>query len=93
MSGYSRAGGTLKHSTGQMKIRHMAMVMEFKQRLKEPTSRDELLIAIEKLMGRTESYHRWFDRIYRLYRNTDLRKYERAIRNKYYYEKRRNDHV
>lgn len=90
---YSRSGGTLKHSTGKMKIHHMRMVMEFKERLQTPTSRDELLFAIEEMMGRTERYHKWFDRIYRLYRNTDMRKYEKAIKNKYYYLKRRNHHV
>ena len=84
---FSKSGGTLKRTPGQMKIRHMHMVMDFKMRLKNPTDRDQMLIDIKCMMGASEKYNRWFDGIYRLYRSSDIPRYEKVIRRKWYYEK------
>ena len=84
---FSKSGGTLKRSTGDAKIRHMRMVMEFKERLKTPTDRDGKLIEISILMqGRFKSR---FDPLYDSYRNTDIPTYEKKIANKLKYERAR----
>lgn len=79
----------LKRATPKMKYHHMLNVMEFKKRLREPSDTDTILLAIVKITGKTDSYHRWFRRIYDLHRFTNPAKYRKAILNKYYYERRK----
>jgi hypothetical protein len=45
---YSKAGGTLKHATGLMKLKHMHMVMDFKANLKA----QQAAYALEQLRAR-----------------------------------------
>jgi len=86
----SKSGGTLKRSTGRMKIRHMNMVLDFKHRLKTPSDRDSALIEIKDLMDERGAYwkhEKWFQYIYKAYRTKNIPTYEKKIFNKLKYER------
>lgn len=86
----------LKRATPKMKYQHMKMVLEFRADLKESQVRgmtegirEFMLLEIQRMMGRTEAHNNWFDSVYVFRRNGDMPKYEKKIRNKYYYLRRK----
>ena len=86
---------TLKRATPRMKYHHMNMVLQFREDLRDSQgrgmtegTREYMLSEIERIMGRTEKFHKWFDGVYVFRRNNDMPTYEKKIRNKYRYLRR-----
>lgn len=87
---------TLKRATPKMKYQHMNRVLEFRANLRNSQAqgmtegtREFMLLEIKRMMGATEAYYQWFDKVYIHRSNNDMPTYEKKIRQKYYYLKGR----
>jgi len=87
----------LKHAPPRRKYQHMQFMMEFKASLRDNQqrgltegTREYMLLEIKRMMGGgTDAYHTWFNAVYAYRSNGDQKTYEKKIKNKYAYLRRR----